>query len=140
MSRRTRKRRQASRATQKTAYPAEQLLEAVAYQNQAMEVRPLRGGGCRVEVPLNRPRWLIPPLSWVLPFSSRRRVELDVPGREVMGLCDGRRTVEEIIEKFASNHKLTFREAQLSVTTFIKQLTQRGLVVIVGEQKETERE
>ncbi|MBS3733609.1 MAG: PqqD family protein [Phycisphaerae bacterium] len=119
-------------AKAKTAYPAEQLLAAVAYRNEAMEVHDFRDGGCRVRVPLNRPKWLVPPISWIIPFSSHRQVELDAPGREVLELCDGRRTVEEIIEKFAAVHKLTFREAQLSVTTFLKQLTQRGLVAIVG--------
>ena len=108
-------------------------LAACVYRNEAMEVEELRSGRCRVAVPLKRPRWLVPPLTWILPFSSHRRVELDELGSEVLRLCDGRRSVEEIIEKFASSHKLTFREAQVSVTTFLKQLTQRGIIVIVGQ-------
>ncbi len=115
-------------------YPAEQLLTAVPYRNRAMETHELRDGGLVAEIPMRRPRWLVPPISWILPYSSHRRVQLDAPGVEVLDLCDGRRTVEEIVEKFAAGHKLTFREAQLSVTMFLKQLTQRGLVAIVGTQ------
>jgi hypothetical protein len=51
-------------------------------------------------------------------------------------MCDGRRTVEAIIEEFAADHKLSFREAQLSVTQFLRQLTQRGLIAVVGESKD----
>jgi hypothetical protein len=44
--------------------------------------------------------------------------------------------VERIVESFAADHKLTFREAQLSVTQFLRMLTERGVVAIVGlEQK-----
>ena len=53
-------------------------------------------------------------------------------GAEVLDLCDGKRNVERIIEQFAGAHKLTFREAQLAVTQFLRQLTRRGLTAIVG--------
>jgi len=111
-------------------------LRAVPFKNQAMEVTPKSGGGVLVSVPLKRPKYMVPPLSWILPFSSHRRVELDALGAEVLDLCDGKRIIEAIIERFASAHKLTFREAQLAVTEFLRQLTQRGLVAIVG-RKET---
>jgi hypothetical protein len=110
----------------------EDVLRAQVHRNRAMEVKDRRNGTCLVEVPLRRPRWMVPPISWVLPFSSRRRVELDALGTSVLKLCEGRRTVEEIIEKFAADHKLSFREAQLSVTRFLEMLSQRGIVAIVG--------
>jgi hypothetical protein len=46
--------------------------------------------------------------------------------------------VEEIVEAFAARHRLTFHEARLSVTAFLRQLTWRGLVVIAGRPKEAE--
>jgi hypothetical protein len=87
-----------------------------------------------VSVPMRRPRFLVPPLSWILPYSSHRRVELDALGAGVLDLCDGRRSVEAVIEAFAARHKLSFREAQLAVTQFLKQLTHRGLLAIVGRE------
>ena len=108
------------------------LLAARPYRNESMDVQRLDGGGVRVSVPLQRPRWLVPPLSWILPFSSRRRVQLDALGASVLNLCDGRRTVESMIEKFAADHRLSFREAQIPVVQFLRQLTTRGLVAIVG--------
>ena len=116
----------------KRARYAGDFLRAVPHPNEAMTVTPRPDGAVVAAVPMKRPKYLVPPISWVLPFSPVRRVELDRLGASVLAMCDGRRTVEKIIEKFAAGHKLTFREAQLSVTQFLRQLTQRGLVVIVG--------
>ena len=43
-----------------------------------------------------------------------------------------------MIERFAGDHKLSFREAQLSVSGFLRQLVQRGILVIVGMNKDAE--
>jgi hypothetical protein len=110
------------------------ILRAVPHRNRAMEVSP-GPRGAMVSVPVRRPSWLVPPISWILPFSSHRRVELDDLGLEVLNLCNGRNTVESVIEKFAADHKLSFREAQLSVTQFLRLLTERGLVAVVGSGK-----
>lgn len=112
-------------------------LKAVPHRNHSMEIQRRDHGGCLVSVPLKRPGYLVPPLSWILPFSSHRRVELDSLGAQVLDLCDGKNTVETVIEKFAVTHKLSFRESQLAVTQFLRQLTQRGLVVVVGPEKDS---
>lgn len=110
---------------------AGKLLSAVPQPNSAMKTE-RTAEGLLVSVPMRRPGWLVPPLSWILPFSSVRRVQLDSAGSAVLDLCDGRRTVEQIIEAFAREHKLSFREAQLAVTEFLRQLVKRGIVAIVG--------
>jgi hypothetical protein len=113
-----------------------QFLAAVPMVNHAAKLTATPSGGTLAEVPIPRPRFLVPPISWILPFSGQRRIELDKLGTAVLELCDGRRSVERIVESFAADHKLTFREAQLSVTQFLRMLTERGVVAIVGlEQK-----
>jgi hypothetical protein len=111
---------------------ADQVLAAVPFPNAAMELQRREDGSAVASIPLKRPRWLVPPLSWIIPFSSHRRVELDTAGVALLDLCDGQRCIEGIIENFAADHKLSFREAQLSVTKFLQQLTQRGVVAVVG--------
>lgn len=111
-------------------------LRAIPYRNETMELDRRAGGGVLASIPMKRPRYMVPPLSWVLPYSTHRRVELDPLGAEVLDLCDGKRSVEGVIERFAAGHKLTFRESQLAVTQFLRQLTQRGLTVIVGHDKD----
>ncbi|MFA6134239.1 MAG: PqqD family protein [Phycisphaerae bacterium] len=122
---------------QKNARPAN-FLQAVPYTNQAMEVTRRPDGSTLVSVPIPRPKYLVPPLSWILPFSHQRRVELDRLGSYVLDMCDGRRSIESMIERFAGDHKLSFREAQLSVSGFLRQLVQRGILVIVGMNKDAE--
>ena len=110
----------------------EQFLAAIPFQNVAMELDKRPGGHLLAKVQIDRPGWLVPPISWVIPYGKHRRVELDAVGAKMLDLCDGQRTVEKVIEKFAADHKLTFREAQLPVTLYLRQLTQRGVVAIVG--------
>jgi hypothetical protein len=114
---------------------AASFLRAVPYVNRAMEITRRPDGGALVAIPIPRPKFLVPPLSWILPVSTHRRVELEPVGAAVLDLCDGRRTVEGIIERFAADHKLSFREAQLSITEFLHQLVTRGLVAIIGSDK-----
>lgn len=107
------------------------LLSALPHQNPEMQLQRL-GNGVLATIPLVRPKWLVPPLSWILPFSNCRRVELDAAGTAVLNLCNGERTVEQIIETFARDNKLSFREGQLAVTQFLRELVRRGMVVLVG--------
>jgi len=108
-----------------------EFLSAVPHQNTAMKVEPV-ADGVIVSVPVRRPGWLVPPISWLLRWSDVRRVQLDAAGTETLELVDGRRTVEDIVETFAESHKLSFRESQVAVTAFMRQLVQRGIVVVVG--------
>ena len=54
-------------------------------------------------------------------------------GREVWLLCNGRRTMREIIERYNRDKGLSFHTARLSVLQFIKQLSQRGFIIIVTD-------
>ena len=110
---------------------SEELLRAVPFANEAMEVEP-KGRGAIIAVPMRRPRWLFPPFCWIIPFSAMRQVELDPVGYSVLQQVNGKRTSEKIVESFAKIHKLSFREAQLPVTQFLQQLSERGVIAIVG--------
>ena len=115
------------------------MLQARPYQNQTIGLERTDGGGMILSTTLKRPRLLVPPISWLLPFHSTRRSSLDPLGAEVLDMCDGKSTVERMIERFALAHKLSFREGQLSILEFLRQLTQRGLVAIVGPQLDTRK-
>jgi hypothetical protein len=88
----------------------------------------------RVTVKLERPRW-----QQVLgaPRQFTREYILDSFGKEVYQECDGRKKVSTIIEDFATRHKVSHHEASLAVTTFLKTLITKRLVIIsVREGKE----
>lgn len=110
----------------------EQMFKSVPHRNAAMRVEIREDGTALVSVPIRRPRYMIPPLSWLLPFSGKRRIELDTLGASVLDMCDGKTAVEKMITRFAAAHKLSFREAQAPVVQFLKMLTQRGVIAIVS--------
>jgi hypothetical protein len=99
------------------------------------------GDTVRLSVALRRPRWLVPPISWIIKPRGDRAFRLDELGTEVWRLCDGERTVEQITEIFAERHRLTFHEGRVSVTAYVKELMQRGLIVVgaQGDEEKPER-
>ncbi len=60
----------------------------------------------------------------------RRKIQLDKLGVHVWSLIDGQKDVQEIIKNFAAFHTLNYREAEISVTLFIKSLGEKGLIGI----------
>lgn len=59
-----------------------------------------------------------------------RKLELDELGSQVWIALDGERSVGEIIQTFSAESMITSQEAELSVTTFLRALGKRGLIVI----------
>lgn len=62
----------------------------------------------------------------------RKRYELAGLSRELFESLDGRKTVENLIDTLRTEDKLTFLEARALVMQYLKDLMQRGLVVIVA--------
>ena len=57
-----------------------------------------------------------------------RRVELDLIGSMIWQACDGKTRVREIIELLRREFRITAREAEISVTEYIKTLGSRRLI------------
>ncbi len=57
-----------------------------------------------------------------------KKLQLDAMGTAVWDLVDGKRSVRRIVQIFAEDHRLENREAEVSVTSFIRELGQRGLL------------
>jgi hypothetical protein len=117
----------------------EDILDSVPQVNRLAKVARGSDGDASIEIPVKRPRFMVPPISWLFPFSAARRMRLDPLGLAVLDLCDGQRTVEDIVETFAIENRLSFREAQVPVMQFLRLLAQRGvLAIVVGERKPAE--
>lgn len=110
-----------------------ELLDAVPVRNRAVECESAREGEIVLKVPLRAQWYMKPPVGWLFPFSRYRRVALDRLGMEVWDGCDGKQTAERIVEQFARRHRLSFHEARLGVMQFLRDLTRRGLIVMVGK-------
>ena len=57
-----------------------------------------------------------------------KKLQLDVLGTSVWDLVDGKRSVRRMIQIFAETHRLEKKEAEVSVTQFIRELGKRGLL------------
>ena len=120
-----------------TAASWRRTLEAVPIRNSAARLVERGEGELCLAVPVRRPRWMVPPISWVVPLAAERRVRLDRLGCEVWDLCDGRRSVEEMVDAFAARHALSFHEARVAVTGYLRELLRRGLLAVAMGQSAT---
>ncbi len=114
-----------------------QMLLAIPTPNTAANAKyDEESGLVTVTVKNIKPDYMIPPFSWVVHFSPKKDITLDKLGSQLWKLCNGRNTVENIIDKFKDAHELTFHEARTSVVEYLKKLIQRGVVaVIIQEEK-----
>ncbi len=59
-----------------------------------------------------------------------RKLQLDALGSSVWEMINNRRSVREIAELFGQRHQLGRREAEMSVSAFIRELGRRGIVAL----------
>lgn len=111
------------------------LLESVPVRNRSVRSQSRGERETVVFVPIRRQWYMGPPLSWFMPLSKDRAVALDGIGREVWDGCDGVNTVERIVENFSSSHHVSFHQARLSVMEFLRLLTRRGMIAVVGPHR-----
>ena len=60
--------------------------------------------------------------------TQMKKFQLDELGTAVWNLMDGKRSVRQLVKIFAGTHRLEPREAEVSVTQFIRELGRRGLI------------
>ena len=58
-----------------------------------------------------------------------KKLQLDATGSKVWQLLDGETEVKAIIKEVAPATGLTLQEAEISVTTFLRELGRRGLIL-----------
>jgi hypothetical protein len=64
----------------------------------------------------------------VFRLPDEKRLQLDRVGSGVWELCDGYHDVQSILDYVQRRHKLTRREAEVSVSTYLKILAERRLI------------
>ena len=106
------------------------MLAARPIRNSAASVDDAPGGEVTIRIKRDSPWWMIAPVSWIVPMRNEREIILDRVGALIWRLCDGGRTVENIVDAFGERHGLTFHEARASVTGYMKELIQRGALAV----------
>jgi hypothetical protein len=57
-----------------------------------------------------------------------KKLQLDELGTQVWDLIDGSATVQSVIQRFAEDTQLHLKEAEVSVSRFLRELGRRGII------------
>lgn len=119
-------------ATDRTALQTERLrqsLRVVPVRNAGVSALPPEAQGeLQLQVVL-RYGPVTGVLRRLLGARTHRRYVLEGVGREVYEDIDGTRTFEQLIDRFAERHKLSFFESRALLAQYLQILVKRGLVV-----------
>jgi hypothetical protein len=108
----------------------EHALQARPIRNPALKWEELDNGEVQVVLP-RRKDVVGKLLSSVFYVPQSKPISLDVVGARVWKLCDGEHTVHDLTEALMEEHKLHRREAEVSLTEFLRMLGKRNMVAFV---------
>jgi hypothetical protein len=60
--------------------------------------------------------------------SFTKKLQLDELGTQMWDLIDGSTTVQSLIQRFAEDYQLHLKEAEVSVSRFLRELGRRGII------------
>lgn len=107
-----------------------EFLKIKPVRNSALKWEKDKQGVITLFVPMRQPqkkkrRRMLPFLSSPPP---EKKIRLDSMGSIVWELCDGERTVKDIVQSLYEGYKMLPNEAELSLNTYFDQLSKRGLM------------
>ena len=76
------------------------------------------------------------PEKWLYFFPPTRGLHfVRNTGKEIIDLCDGKHTVQQILEDFAASHNLTVEYVRQPVIQFIENMLERRVLILQKEAK-----
>lgn len=112
---------------EKKVVPREDILSAKPIRNPLIKWEIQESGDVQMVIPLKKTTKL-KILSYLFRVPGRKTVVLDRLGTEVWLVCDGETTVNEIIEKLCKKHKMSRKESEVSLFSYLQQLVKRGYI------------
>ena len=119
------------RAPEKKSGPTRaEALAAIPVINSGVTVEQLENGDLLLTYPVIMRPWIhsVTRRFGSPPATSCRKLQLDPMGASVWQTLDGKRTVGQIIDKCAQKYQLHPKEAEISVTQFLRSLGKRGVI------------
>lgn len=108
-----------------------QSLGARAMRNSGVRVVRDAEGVATLYVPFRASKLVETMCRWFRVPPSEARFELDEVGTFVWDMCDGTLPIREMVEQLSGRYKLSRKEAEASLTIFLRNLVRRGLILIV---------
>lgn len=112
----------------------EQMLSSRPAKNELVKWQKDENGEVTISIPRKK-GWLIDMVAKFSRIPDQKRIALDEIGSEVWYMCDGKTTVENMIAQLSRKYKLNRKEAEISLTTYLKQLGKKRLVGFLVPKK-----
>lgn len=110
------------------------ILQSLPLRNQLIEWEVDDKGEVALVIPQKETVWLrLVAKLFMLP--PKRVVVLDDVGAFVWQLCDGHNSIGYIVNQLREKYRMTRKEAETSLFTFMRQLGKRGMVGFAVPQK-----
>lgn len=121
----------------KPALAREQLLVSRPVRNPYLKWERKEGGEVVISVPRDKSSRRSNVLSKIVSLPEDRQVQLDRVGAEVWLNCDGSNTFEQVMALLQEKHKLSRREAEVSLSLYTKKLMEKKFIALLvpGEKK-----
>jgi len=114
-------------------------LESVVVKSEGVKEETAESGDVTLTVSRRRDSLAARFLMRFFGLPEKRKIILDERGSFIWRCCDGRVTVEEMIERFCGRYKVSRKEAEVSIVYFIKSLAKRGLAGVVVKRMNHDR-
>lgn len=138
------RRKKTTQAPAQNAAPSRaQALEFIPVINSSIDVEHREEGSCRLHYELALKPWFVRAHERLrkAPFPPQKKtLELDEIGSLVWSQIDGRHSVGAIAKTLGEAYELEAREAELSTSTFLRELGRRGLIALLPPQDPSHRE
>ena len=121
----------------KSSHSREDVLRSKPVRNPALEWERISEEEIRLRIP-QRNDFMGRMLCKVFHAPPYREIVLDSVGSDVWELCDGNNNFEAVVAAICKKHKITRRECEVSIGTYLKTLGDKRLVgfQLGGRKKE----
>ncbi len=117
-------------------FTREQVMRSRPVRNTLLQWETAADGKVVITIP-RRHDWLARIVNIFFAVPRTRQLVLDDEvGSTVWQICDGEHTIKSIVDYLCKQYKLTRKEAEVSVTEFLRQLGRRRLVGFAMEKAE----
>ena len=117
----------------------DQAMEGKPFRNPSIESVTEEDGEISLKIPRRRTWWINLLAKWGR-IPDHRVIALDEIGTGVWENCDGEHSVKDLIALHAQKYQLSRKEAELSMIAYLRQLAQRGIIVLVIDEETEETE
>jgi len=118
-------------------FTRDDVLKSCPVRNSLIKWEETEDGEVSLVVPQKRTLW-VRAISKVFMLPSSRVVVLDEVGSFVWTMCDGRNSIDSMVNTLRNKYKLTRKEAETSLLAYFRKLGKRGIIGFAVAKKAKE--